>query len=206
MSIFPRWRHLDFINFKVSYSKIPRLRGNDNGIPMCWLLAKRVTEQGSVFLAKFFLSFAIFNYLLGNRDAHAKSIGFLYPHPNSHSNKPTLTPLRNLVCHDVRLPKGSTPDDTRPGIVLNGARTYGEVRRRTWETLGDEMELSPVDVRDIALSLSANTRSTLPGLAAEHAELYGGNGVYPRIVAAVTAKCDRLEAMFGHALARRRGP
>lgn len=85
-----------------------------------------------------FIKFLIFNYLIGNTDAHAKNFSFLYKDRN---DKVVLSPPYDLlsidiypakiVCHDI-------------AMIINGKGTYKSLLKRDWEALFNQLDLSVV--------------------------------------------------------------
>lgn len=74
----------------------------------------------------------VFNWLIGNCDAHAKNYSLLYD-----AGAPTLAPLYDLV--------STTAYDSlkrRMAMTIDGARTIGEVNAVTWERLARELGFS----------------------------------------------------------------
>ncbi|MFT4049734.1 MAG: type II toxin-antitoxin system HipA family toxin [Solirubrobacterales bacterium] len=76
---------------------------------------------------------AIFNWAIGNCDAHAKNFSLLHD-----GTAPRLAPLYDLVS-TVVYPELSA----RWAMTIGGARSVGEVSTKSWETLAREMNLAP---------------------------------------------------------------
>jgi serine/threonine-protein kinase HipA len=71
----------------------------------------------------------VFNWLIGNCDAHAKNFSLLYD-----TGAPTLAPLYDLVSTTVY------PElNTKLAMRIDGARTTREVEPDCWETLSREV-------------------------------------------------------------------
>jgi serine/threonine-protein kinase HipA len=74
----------------------------------------------------------VFNWLIGNCDAHAKNYSLLYD-----TGAPTLAPLYDLVCTTVY------PElTTRLAMTIGGARDIRDVDPRAWEGLGQAAGMS----------------------------------------------------------------
>lgn len=75
----------------------------------------------------------VFNWLIGNCDAHAKNLSLLYD-----ARDPTLAPLYDLLSTTIY------PELTRRlAMSIDGARRIDEVTLTAWTTLAAEIELSP---------------------------------------------------------------
>lgn len=84
-----------------------------------------------------FIQLLIFNYLIGNTDAHAKNFSFLHIDRN---NKVALSPTYDLVAVDV-YPKKIVSHDI--AMTINGKGTYASVYRKDWEALFSQLHLNP---------------------------------------------------------------
>ena len=75
----------------------------------------------------------VFNWLIGNCDAHAKNFSLLYD-----TGEPTLAPLYDLVSTTIY------PELTgRLAMSIDGARLIGEVSPAAWVKLAAELDFSP---------------------------------------------------------------
>ncbi len=75
----------------------------------------------------------VFNWLIGNCDAHAKNFSLLYD-----TGEPTLAPLYDLVSTTIY------PELTeRLAMSIDGARLIGEVCPAAWVKLAAELDFSP---------------------------------------------------------------
>jgi serine/threonine-protein kinase HipA len=96
----------------------------------------------------------VFNWLIGNCDAHAKNFSLLYD-----IKTPTLAPLYDLVSTTVY------PELTRRlAMSIDGARQVDEVTAKAWETLAAEVGFSP-------RFAPATTRSTVERVVEEAGRL-----------------------------------
>jgi len=79
-----------------------------------------------------FIKFVIFNYLIGNTDAHAKNFSvFLY------ENGAALTPAYDLLCSSVY------DCDQRIAMKIGKAKFYSDVTGEDWELFAKDLEISP---------------------------------------------------------------
>lgn len=85
----------------------------------------------------------VFNWLIGNCDAHAKNFSLLYD-----QGTPTLAPLYDLVSTVIY------PDlTTRLAMSIDGARSIEEVNARAWAALADQVGYSLRFVRTETASM-----------------------------------------------------
>jgi serine/threonine-protein kinase HipA len=97
----------------------------------------------------------VFNWLIGNCDAHAKNFSLLYD-----ASVPALAPLYDLVSTTVY------PDLTeRLAMSIDGARTNEEVSSRAWVELAGEIDYSERFVAGETKSLIARVSEAVEGLA-----------------------------------------
>jgi len=99
----------------------------------------------------------VFNWLIGNCDAHAKNFSLLYD-----GGAPTLAPLYDLVSTTAY------PELTgRLAMTIDGARMIEEVRAETWTTLATEVGYSRRFVRSATDTLIERVLDESRRLAAE---------------------------------------
>jgi len=97
------------------------------------------------------LQWLIFNYLIGNLDAHAKNIAFLLQSP-----KARVAPLYDLLSVEVYLPRQPM------AMTIAGENKPGWIEGIHWDALALEAGVSPRHVR----SLLATMQASLPQAAA----------------------------------------
>lgn len=66
----------------------------------------------------------IFNFLIGNGDAHLKNISFYYG-----DGDPQLTPFYDLLSTIIYVQEGTKPLEQKLSIPINGKETFDELRR-----------------------------------------------------------------------------
>lgn len=79
------------------------------------------------------LDLVIFNYLVGNADAHAKNFAFLYDEHGTIK----LAPAYDILC--TRIYKGTTG---RMAMAIGGEDKFDEIRKKNWETFCKQNRLS----------------------------------------------------------------
>jgi len=79
-----------------------------------------------------FVKYVVFNYLIGNTDAHAKNFSvFLY------ENGAAITPAYDLLCSSIY------DCDQRIAMKIGKAKFYSDVTDEDWELFAKDLEISP---------------------------------------------------------------
>jgi serine/threonine-protein kinase HipA len=99
----------------------------------------------------------VFNWLIGNCDAHAKNFSLLYD-----TSAPTLAPLYDLVSTTAY-----TELTTRLAMSIDGATQISDVNTSTWEALAKETGYSTRFVRSTTNSMIERTIDEAGRLAAQ---------------------------------------
>ena len=148
------------------------------------------------------LNWVLFNYLIGNSDAHAKNISFLV-NPLRHTHRAlelevelgmSVAPLYDLVCgvvygyHDM-------------AQTVGGESNFAVLDRGHWAQLAKDCAMPGALLQRLAAGLLKKMTTALPQVAAFVAE-ETGSGLVPRLHALVAEHCDRLRvhlaAKAGH--------
>ncbi len=128
----------------------------------------------------------IFNYLIGNSDAHAKNLAILYPGGES---VPVLAPFYDLVCIEFHNRIGVANFDRSMALFVGTRSEPEEIRRKDWQDLADGMRVSPAAL----LKKMADFAERLPQEATfvrrEFAAQYGDNQVYDRWLETIRDRC-----------------
>lgn len=129
-----------------------------------------------------FVRRTLFNYLVGNADAHAKNLSLLY---DGHAEVPSLAPMYDVVC--TRLyPAVTDHFSMRHGGVIDPARLY----RPAWQQLAVDFGVRFSLVERAARELG---RMILPEARALMAAApFTGPPPYERILAAIGDRLQRL--------------
>jgi serine/threonine-protein kinase HipA len=127
----------------------------------------------------------LFNYLIGNADAHGKNFALLH-----HAEGPVLAPAYDLVCTSIY------PDHTdRMAMKIGGKSRFAEVLPRHWQRFAREAGLSPPRVRRDLSAMAGRLPSEARRLAQELAAAGSGSpAIYARIVRDVEARCEHAAA------------
>ena len=119
----------------------------------------------------------VFNWLIGNCDAHAKNFSLLYD-----SSAPTLAPLYDLVS-TTAYPELTT----RLAMSIDGATQISDVNTNAWETLAKETGYSTRFIRTTTSSMIERIVNEAGRLSAEPWHDNGtAKAIYERIYARAT--------------------
>jgi serine/threonine-protein kinase HipA len=105
----------------------------------------------------------IFNYIVGNNDAHGKNFSLLYRAAGTEYPAIGLSPLYDVVC-TVHYPELSRDMAMRIGRQYSSAK----VTARNFEQLAAEAGLGKPLVRGRVAALSERVIAALPGVAIAH--------------------------------------
>lgn len=107
------------------------------------------------------LSLAIFNFLIGNCDAHGKNVSFLYPVRGKDSNRSaTLAPLYDLVSTTVYEDLSS-----KLSMRIGGEYRIDHIRRDHFILLGEEAHVGRPYMEKLLDSMSASVLQALERIA-----------------------------------------
>lgn len=102
------------------------------------------------------LDWILFNYLIGNADAHAKNLAVLVL-PN---NKIQLAPFYDILCTQLY-----DSLDTRMAMAIGGEYRSKWVRKKNWQQFAEELSVNMTLLRERALKLSHSMLQQLPLVA-----------------------------------------
>lgn len=137
------------------------------------------------------LNWVLFNYLIGNSDAHAKNISFLVnPLRQTHQALElevgmSVAPLYDLVC-------GAVYGYHDMAQTIGGESNFAVLDRSHWAQLAKDCAVPEVLLQRLAANLLKRMMAALPRVAAAVAEETGAELVQ-RVHALVAEHCDRLQ-------------
>lgn len=145
-------------------ARFDRLRGDDGAvrrmhqIDLCQMLgvapSKKYESEGGLGLHDLFgalnprfierpivatravIQWIVFNYLIGNLDAHAKNIGFLMP-----GSRARVAPFYDLLCVEAYLPRQPM------AMAIAGENRAGWIEAAHWDRLAHDARIAPAAVR-----------------------------------------------------------
>lgn len=136
-----------------------------------------------------FIKLLIFNYLIGNTDTHAKNFSVLHTNRN---NAVILSPAYDLVAIDVYPSKLVSHE---MALVINGKAKYSALRRKDWEALFTQLELSPTMLmKEMAKSFAHIVENGQQLADRLNADPLTESGVYAKIMNNIRR---RSETLFG---------
>ena len=83
-----------------------------------------------------FVKRVVFNYIIGNTDAHSKNFSLSFYAPNDIN----LTPAYDLLCTSVY------DCDQRIAMKIGKAKFYKDVTERDWELFAQDIDISPFSI------------------------------------------------------------
>ena len=127
----------------------------------------------------------IFNFLIGNNDAHGKNFSLLYTGWPNQPLRTTLAPLYDLVCTSW-YPQLST----RMAMKIGGEYQPDRVQAAHFERLADDAKLNRAAFKRRVLAVAGLTVSRLPDVMPQ-------DEVSEGVVRLIRQRCGQVIAMFG---------
>lgn len=132
------------------------------------------------------LQWVIFNFIIGNADAHAKNASFLIGRMNDPA-APRLAPFYDLVCTEAY--------DTlsrRLAQKIGGENRPKSVAPRHWERFARAIDVNPKYLRTVGLELCERIEQNAAPLAGRIGDHYAGAATLAKIVQVVGERTSRL--------------
>ena len=121
------------------------------------------------------LRWTIFNFLIGNDDAHAKNLAMLFT-----DRGPRLAPFYDLFCTQVY------PDWTeKQAMRIGGENRPSWIQRKHWERFGESIEIKTSLVFKTLKDMSASVISAAQMLSIEFNKTYGTCAIIEKILAII---------------------
>jgi len=128
------------------------------------------------------LRWTIFNFLIGNADAHAKNLAILFT-----DRGPRLAPFYDLICTQVY------PDSMeRQAMRVGGENRPSWIQRRHWERFGEAIAIKPRLVLKSLRGMAASVMLPAQKLAAEFQKTYGTFPVIGKILAVIEKRAKAV--------------
>lgn len=131
-----------------------------------------------------FLQGVVFNYLIGNDDAHAKNSSLLYDMPP----KPRLAPFYDLVCTSVY-----PVVNKKMALKINRKRDPRHVHSSDWQVLCSQANIPFTEARENILGMCATLEKILQPTADIFIAQYSVIPVIHAIVAVIQKRLDLLK-------------
>jgi serine/threonine-protein kinase HipA len=162
----------DFCQALGISSKKKYQREGGPSIKQCVDLLRRVSTAPVIDLDKL-VNAVIFNYLIGNCDAHGKNFSLLY------NNALQFAPLYDLVC---TLYYGNL--DQKMAMKVGGEYLITRIRAEHFDALATDIGFSKAEMRRRITELIEATLAALPTLDIQHS-------VQKEVVGLIKARCER---------------
>lgn len=147
-------------DFCQALSVMPMFKYQNEGGPSlvdCFALVRQyATEPGRAVLQ--LLDLVIFNFIIGNNDAHGKNFSFLYA-----DNQISLTPAYDLICTSIY------PDlSVKQAMKIGGIYKHQDIYRGEFEKLATEVGLSKTAVLKRIAQIGTNILAVYNKQPIEH--------------------------------------
>ncbi len=134
------------------------------------------------------LKWVLFNFIIGNADAHAKNISFLYEQ-RGHKKRPRLAPFYDLVCTEVY-----DPLSTKQAQKIGGEYRPEKIASRHWDRFASAVEVKPKYLRSLGLELCKKVEETAPPLSEKISNTRLGSTTLRQINQVIEKRIVRLRA------------
>lgn len=143
-------------------------------LPQCFeLLQEKSIRPAADRLA--LLHWTIFNFLIGNADAHAKNLAILFT-----DRGPCLAPFYDLICTQIY------PDLTEKlAMKIGGENRPSWTRRRHWERFGEAVAIKPRLVLKTLQDMAATVMPSAQKAVEEFQKTHGMSPVIEKILAVI---------------------
>lgn len=128
------------------------------------------------------LRWAIFNYLIGNADAHAKNLAMIFT-----DRGPRLAPFYDLICTQVY------PDLTEKlAMRIGGENRPSWIQRKHWEKFGDFVAIKPSLVLKTLKDMSAAIMPAAQTLSNDFTNSYGACTIIEKILVVIRKRANAV--------------
>jgi len=137
------------------------------------------------------LKWVIFNFIIGNADAHAKNISLVYGEFGEDFG-PRLAPFYDLVCTQVydQLSKNQAQK-------IGGEYRFKAIAGRHWDRFAASIDVNPKYLRTIGLELCEKVEKNVSAMADNIGRAHSGVETLDGIVQVVEWRIKRLRGEFG---------
>ena len=128
------------------------------------------------------LRWTIFNFLIGNADAHAKNLAMLFT-----DRGPRLAPFYDLICTQVY------PDLTeKQAMRIGGENRPSWMQRKHWERFGESVEIKTSLVLKTLQDMSSSIMPAAQVLSIEFNKTYGTGTIIEKILAVIEKRAKAV--------------
>ena len=151
------------------------------GLQQCFTLVRDKSILPAKDVSRL-LDWVIFNYLIGNADAHAKNISLLLDHQGPH-----LAPFYDLMCTAIY--DGLTD---RLAMKIGGKDKPDWIIERYWQIFADDIDVNYKLVRNRLAYMKEAVRDVAPVTRDTFVEKHGDCEVYAQIIEIIEARADKI--------------
>ena len=132
------------------------------------------------------LKWVMFNFLIGNADAHAKNISLLYGEFGENMG-PRLAPFYDLVCTQVYDQLSS-----KQAQKIGGEYRFKYIASRHWDRFATSIDVNPKYLRTVGLELCEKVEKNVATLSYDIGRAHSGAETLKKIVQVVEWRISRL--------------
>ena len=130
------------------------------------------------------LKLVIFNFIIGNADAHAKNVSLVWD-----EDGPRLAPFYDLVCTAAYASLA-----TKQAQKIGGEYRPANIAARHWDRCAAEIGVRPNYLRQAGLGLAERVEARAGAVAAGIAQAHGGAGSLDRLMRVVRQRLGWLQS------------
>ena len=154
------------------------------GLKECFALLSDFSTQPIVDRMHL-IRWVLFNFLIGNRDAHAKNLAIVF-----REGRPYLAPFYDLVCTQVY------PDLVSKMSMKVGGEIHPDwVLRRHWEKFAREIEVKPSTVMDVLKEYSVKVVKEAENLSDSFCEHHGGKKIVDQVKDVIRVNTKKIDGL-----------
>lgn len=147
------------------------------------LMKKEISEN--IKAREEFIKCVIFNFILGNCDAHGKNFSLLY-----QKNKIELAPFYDLVS------TRAYPElDQKFAMAIGKTFRFDKIAEHSWKAFSFDMNYRFEKVMDLAQEVKKAVSTNFEELLKEHEKQYGSSPIYETLFFVITEGLKRLEKL-----------
>ncbi|MCD4719747.1 MAG: type II toxin-antitoxin system HipA family toxin [Desulfobacula sp.] len=131
-----------------------------------------------------FIRMMIFNYIIGNHDAHGKNFSIL------HNKGFELAPFYDLVSTQVY------PLDNKFAMAIGQTFRFDRIKEHSFKIFAKDMNVRPKLLTSLVNEVCEVVKNELDGLIAEHEKNYGEAKIYKDLSEIIKSNSIQLQSFF----------
>ena len=147
------------------------------------LIDEYLSNQG-VLNRLLFIRMMVFNYIIGNHDAHGKNFSIL------HNNGFELAPFYDLVSTQVY------PLDNKFAMAIGRTFRLDRIKKHSFEVFAKDMNVRPKLLISLINEGCKTVENEVDGLIAEHERNYGEAKIYEDLNGIIKSNAIQLQSFF----------